>query len=164
MRTLFNFALTIFLLSACYHSTKPANTLPWENFGYMGMANKINNLAGAASINCGIRNYLSKDDPVNTQISPSDSKYCIKNAIETNTPFRYGSIRIPVDSFLFQALVLSSKGEFWLIQYDSMVDGSSSLHDIQRCKSVNIDYAKITYSGNECLVVSEEEWLSDIAK
>lgn len=126
------------------------------------MAGKINRLAGSNSINCGIRNHVEASDPVNTHMTPTDSRACVKAAIQSKTPFRYGSIRIPIDSYLFEAAVLTKSGEYWLINYDSMVDDSGSLHDIARCKSINFDYAAMIYSGINCEPVSAQDWLSDI--
>ena len=163
MRTTINILLTIFLLSACSsQSTKRFHTSAWEDFGYEGMAGKINRLAGTTSANCGIRNHLASNDPVNKQMSVAQSRSCIKTAIKQQTPFRYGSIRIPIDSFLFSALVLSQTGEFWLIDFDSMIDGSGSLHNIKKCSSVQIDYLYITFNGTDCQPVSAQEWLADI--
>lgn len=151
------------MFTACTSQpAKQVDTSPWKTFGYEGMAEKINRLASSNSLNCGIRNHLEASDPVNTQMTPADSRTCVKAAIQSKTPFRYGSIRIPIDSFLFEALVLTNTGEYWLINYDSMVDGSGSLHDIERCEAVNFNYKTMTYSGVNCEPISAQDWLSDI--
>lgn len=155
--------LTVIMSTACTSQpAKQVDTSPWEAFGYEGMAGKINRLASSSSLNCGIRNHLEASDPVNKHMTPADSRTCVKAAMQSKTPFRYGSIRIPIDSFLFEALVLTNTGEYWLINYDSMIDGSGSLHDIKRCESVNFNYKTMTYSGLNCEPVSAQEWLSDI--
>lgn len=165
MRSLPTLLLATTLFIACTSQpVKQVDTSPWEAFGYKGMAEKINRLAGTNSINCGIRNHLEANDPVNTQMTPTDSRACVKAAIQSKTPFRYGSIRIPIDSFLFEALVLTNTGEYWLINYDSMIDGSGSLHDIDRCESMNFDYTTMSYSGLQCKSISAQEWLSDLTE
>lgn len=163
MRSLPILLLTATMFTACTSQPeKEIDTSPWEAFGYKGMAGKINRLAGSNSLNCGIRNHLTANDPVNKQMTPADSRTCVKTAIQSKTPLRYGSIRIPTDSYLFEALVLTDTGEYWLINYDSMVDGSGTLHDIEKCKSIEFNYATMTYNGINCEPVSTQEWLSDI--
>lgn len=154
--------IMLMALTACTNtSVKEADKTAWQAFGYQGMAEKINQLAGPNSFNCGIHNYLEPNDPVNKHMSPDDSRACIKQSIQSKTPLRYGSVRIPIDSFLFDALVLSEEGEFWLIRYDIMVDGTDNRHFIDRCKSVAIDYYHMSYEGVNCQPVSSEKWLAD---
>lgn len=163
MRSAHLLAITALSLTACATSpSKPVNTSNWEDFGYEGMAAKINRLAGTGSINCGIHNHMEPEDPVNKILTPQESKACIKAAMKAGTPFRYGSIRIPTDSFLFDALVRSSTGELWTIKYDYMIDGSSNHHFIKRCKSASVDYSNLTYEGVDCQDVTAGEWLADI--
>ena len=165
MRSLPTLLLATTLFTACTSQpVKQVDTSPWEAFGYKGMAEKINRLAGTNSINCGIRNHLEANDPVNKQMTPIDSRACVEAAIQSKTPFRYGSIRIPIDSFLFEALVLTNTGEYWLINYDSIIDGSGSLHDIDKCESINFDYTTMSYSGLQCKSISAQEWLSDLTE
>ena len=163
MRFVFFMTSAALVMSACASpSIKLPDTSNWEDFGYEGMAAKINRLAGAGSINCGIRNHIEPDDSVNRRLTPNESKACVKAGIKAGTPFRYGSIQIPTDSYLFDALVLSSAGEFWLIKYDYMLDGSGNQHFIQRCKSISVNYATLSYKGIECQDVATAEWLADI--
>lgn len=152
---------TALILIACTSSPKP-NTSPWQDFGYDGMAEKINRIAGTGSINCGIRNHIDPDDPVNSIMTPEQSTACVKKAIESKAPFRYGSIRIPTDSYLFEALVLSDSMEYWTIKYDYMIDGSSHQHIIQRCNSIAVDFKNMSYSGKDCHDVSDNDWFADI--
>ena len=163
MRLFMLFVAAVTLVACATPAMKEADTSVWEAFGYEGMADEINRLAGASSVNCGIRNYLESGDPVNAHMSPVESRACIKQSIHTKTPFRYGSIRIPIDSFLFDALVLSEAGEFWTIRYDVMVDGTHNANFIERCKSVRVDYSRLAYEGIDCKTVTTEEWLADIA-
>ncbi len=155
--------LSLAMLSACaLHATKAPNTTLWDDFGYEGMAEKINRLAGKDSNNCGIRNYLEESDPVNKQITPSESRACIKKSMKAKQPFRYGSIKIPSDSYLFEAVLLSETGEYWIIKYDYMIDGSSNHHFIDRCKTIDVDYQALSFKGEECQEVTASDWLSDI--
>ncbi|MET0355689.1 MAG: hypothetical protein ABW044_02870 [Cellvibrio sp.] len=163
MRFVFFMVSAVLITSACTSApVKPSNTSNWVDFGYEGMAAKINRLAGVGSINCGIRNHIEPDDSVNKLLTPNESKACVKAAMKANTPFRYGSIKIPTDSYLFDALVLSSNGEFWTIKYDYMLDGSGNHHVIQRCKSASVEYAEMIYRGTDCQNVPTAEWLADI--
>lgn len=151
------------VLAACTPQVvKQWDTSPWKAFGYKGMAAKINRLAGIDSLNCGIHNKLESNDPANSHMTQTDSRDCVKQSILTKTPFRYGSIRIPTDSYLFDVLVLSSTGEYWTVRYDAMLDGSGSAHFIERCNSVKINYSDLTYEGVDCQPAAAEEWLSDI--
>lgn len=154
--------IAITLTTVACTTTPVPNTSSWQDFGYEGMAEKINRISGPSAINCGIRNHIDPSDPVNSLATPAQSRACIKSAIESKTPFRYGSIRIPTDSYLFEALVLSETLEYWIIKYDYMIDESGHSHHIQRCKSVTVDYDNLSYTGNECHDVSDTDWFSDI--
>jgi hypothetical protein len=43
-----------------------------------------------------------------------------------------------------------------------MVDQSDSKHFIERCGSIDIDYAKLKYRGVDCQQVTTNDWLADI--
>lgn len=159
MNAIPHIAIFIVLLTACSTTAvKEPETSPWVAFGYRGMAGEVNRLAGKESLNCGIHNHLDVNDPVNSHMTIADSRACIKSAIGTQTPFRYGSVRIPLDSYLFDALVLTASGEYWSIKYDSMLDGSDAQRFIERCDDVKIDYKSLQYEGIGCEIIKEDEW------
>lgn len=159
MRVALSIALLTSLLASCTTpAVKAPDKSPWEAFGYKGMAEEVNLLAGDESLNCGIHNRLNTSDPVNSHMTQADSKQCIKNAISTQTPFRYGSVRIPIDSYLFDALVLSKPGQYWIVKYDAMLDGASAQRFIERCGSIRVNYDTLQYQGISCQKVDEVEW------
>ena len=134
----------------------------WQDFGYEGMAAKINRLAGSGSINCGIRNYLEPKDPVNTILTPRESIACVQAGMDAGTPFRYGTIGRSDDSYVFTAIVRSSVGEMWTIKYDYMIDGSDNHHFIKQCSAARITYPAMAFDGISCTTVTAQQWLQDI--
>lgn len=58
--------------------------------------------------------------------------------------FRYGSVRIPMDSYATEVLVRSADGSLWLLVHDVMIDGEAPQFWVQRCGKLRF---KADYSG-----------------
>ena len=71
---------------------------------------------------------------------------CARDAFATGHAFRYGSVRIPVDSYATEVLVRSKDGALWLLVHDVMIDGEAPQFWVQRCERLRF---KPDHSGFE---------------
>lgn len=153
-------------LSACATTPPPPVTQDrsaWEKFGYDGFGEKIERLAGAEARHCGIVNLIDPNDPINQGVSLESARACVAESVAAGNPFKYATLRIPIDSFLFEAVIQTPEKEFWIVHYDVMVgDPSENLHDVQRCKGLNLRKSKTLYQGVDCYKVPTASWLPDI--
>lgn len=155
--------LLYFLLASCANNQAViSNTEAWESFAYEGFGKKINRLAGADAVNCGVINQISKDDPVNNGNSLKKARACIEKSISQGATFKYATVKIPSDSYLFESLVFTPEKEFWIVHYDYILDGTSNMHVINRCKGLYLKKSDYTFQGIDCIEVPTSEWLSDI--
>ena len=61
---------------------------------------------------------------------------CARQAFGTSAAFRFGSVRIPMDSYATEVLVRRADGSLWLLVHDVMIDGDAPQFWTQRCGHV----------------------------
>ena len=149
-------------LMACAAPQVTQKSEVWSSFGYEGFGAKIERLAGAQAVHCGVVNLVNKKDPSNSGASVKLGRECIKKSIADGKPFKYGTVSIPIDSYLFEALIFTPEREYWIVHYDVMLDGTHNLHVIKRCKGIDLARSVSAFEAVDCKAVSTEEWLADI--
>lgn len=159
MRLLYVLLVTV-LLSGCSVVDIYEQGL-WPQYAYPGFSEKIDRIAGSGAIDCGFYDRVSRDSD-SLKKERSGLSDCVVKSIEKGRTFKFGSVRIPTDSYAYEVLVLSPDNEFWTITFDLMLDGSNAIHWVKRCEWVNVDIKSLSYKGDVCREVSAEEWLSDI--
>lgn len=163
MKTLSVIAVLFCLLScgtAKHHNQD--KSAAWDSFAYEGFGKKISSLASPSAVDCGVINQIDPNDPANQGNSLKKAHKCIRDSSREGQPFKFATVRIPSDSFLFEAIALTPNNDYWIVQYDYMLDGSSSLHDVKRCKGIKLDSDSPTALGIGCVNVSTADWLADI--
>lgn len=155
-------ALLSMTLTGC---ASPVSQSPsaWNDFGYEGFGAKIERLAGPNAKHCGAINLVNKKDPTNRGASVEQGLKCIAESMAAGVPFKYGTVRIPIDSYLFEALVYTSAKEVWIVHYDVMLDGTDNMHDIQLCEGLDLKNSSSTFEGINCNKITTKEWLKDIS-
>ena len=134
----------------------------WEPFGYDTLVAKVEELAGAAAINCGFVDALSGEDAAAKLADRklAQSQICIDHAIRTQRPFKFGLVRIASTSYVWQMAIMTPELEFWSITYDYAIDGTGAHQFTKRCKDLDIDAVRAEFQGNECTDVPLGEWLA----
>lgn len=160
MKALYLLPITI-TLAACATSVTQDRSA-WTSFAYEGFGNKIERLAGAEANHCGVINQVSKSDPINKGASVKQGRACVIKSITEDKPFKFGTVRIPIDSYLFEALVYTPEKEYWIVHYDVMLDGTDNMHIIKRCKGIDLKRSESTFEGIDCVDVPTNQWLADI--
>ncbi len=150
----------VLLLGACA-SIEDYESHLWPQYAYPGFSKKIDRIAGNDAIDCGFYDRMLRDSE-SLKRKRRGLSDCVKNSIKAGRSFKFGSVRIPADSYVYEVLVLSPEKEYWTITFDLMLDGSNAIHWVKRCDSVNVDVKSLSYKGEGCREVSAEEWLSDI--
>tara|TARA_R110002049_G_scaffold308955_1_gene515169 strand:- start:1456 stop:1935 length:480 start_codon:yes stop_codon:yes gene_type:complete len=142
-------AISIIALTVgCVSTPEIDEYLDWQNVGYDGFAKSIDTVAGDGAKNCGFFSVMSRDG---RKASERFGIECAKNAYEQGFAFKFGTVRLPIDSYAHEVLVHSSAGENWLIVYDIIVDGSDPQIWFQKCESVTFPIRGVAYEGHNCV-------------
>lgn len=162
MKVFFIAPFALLLLSCATSQQTTPDGSAWTSFAYEGFGAKVERLAGTDAIDCGVINRVNKNDPVNKGNSVRKARACVEESVANGVPFKYGTVRIPLDSYLFEALVYTPSKEYWIVHYDVMLDGIDNMHVIKRCKQIDLARSDSIFEGVDCVDVSTVEWLSDI--
>ncbi|WMS89018.1 hypothetical protein [Pleionea litopenaei] len=153
-----NITIILFLFgcsSSLLFSEKNNN---WNPMGYDGFSNKLNELSGVDAINCGFFD-LTERNP--SSIAASKLGYrCAREASEKGLPFKFGTKRIPTDSYAYEVLILTPDKHYWLVTLDVMlgrVDATQQWN--KKCKSVMI--SDNDYKGSDCENVDYQDWIKE---
>ncbi len=143
-------------ISACvnYSGYKSSS---WPQYAYVGFSEKIDELAGNDALDCGFFDLKSRSGSALKRERLSFSR-CVKESMKDSRAFKYGSVHIPTDSFLYEVLILTPDNEYWIIKFDLMIDFSNAIFWVKKCKSISL-VNKYGYEGGGCRDVESSEWL-----
>jgi hypothetical protein len=130
--------MLVLTLAAC--ASVPPSPQTWEVCRCDWLEQQARELAGPGMIDCGFVNLIGgrSGDEVRAGMR------CARMAVKTSAAFRYGSVRIPMDSYATEVLVRSADGSLWLLVHDVMIDGEAPQFWAQRCGKLRF---KADYSG-----------------
>jgi hypothetical protein len=142
-------------LAGCAAPPPRVENHPWKPMAYVGFAESIDRLAGPGAVDCGMYNLLGHEVTRKAKRIAFD---CVQAALGSRTPFKYGTLRIPIDSFATEVLVRSAEGTLWLIGHDQMIDddtGETQQQWNQECHSTYVDRHTLIISREDCRLRSE---------
>jgi len=145
----------VILFSGCVTNPESYEFADWGDVGYDGFVNSIDTVAGAGAQNCGFFNLILDEGRAK---AGSEGIKCARQAYNEGTPFKFGTVRIPTDSYAYEVLVRSSAGDNWLIVYDIIVDGTDPQIWFKKCESIKFRSSNLAYEGQNC---AEYDGLND---
>ncbi len=157
------FLVLIILAASGCASVKEYKHSLWPQYAYPGFSEKIDRVSGDTSIDCGFYDLTSRTESIRRQRKEGFFD-CVEKYTQEKAPFKFGSVRIPADSYAYEILIYSQDGEYWTITFDLMLDGSGAIHWVKRCESIKLEHQKLSYDGINCKEDSTEQWLSDIER
>jgi hypothetical protein len=125
-------------LVAC--ASAPPSPQSWEGCGCSWLEQQARELAGPGMIDCGFVNVIAGRSRAELRAGMR----CARRAFGRSAAFRFGSVRIPIDSYATEVLVRRADGSLWLLVHDVMIDGEAPQFWVQRCEKVRF---KADYSG-----------------
>lgn len=128
----------------------------WDDFAFSRLSNKILELTGEDPVDCGYYDLVGSQ-----QLKMMNSGYaenCIKKAIMSNRAFKFGSLDINHDLYLYDAVVFSPNEGFWVIEYGVVVDFSDHHLQVEKCESVNVEFRPLFYERSSCSSVNSDGW------
>jgi hypothetical protein len=128
----------VMTLAAC--ASAPPSPQSWETCRCGWLEQRARELAGPRMIDCGFVNLVG--DRSGEELRKG--MRCARQAFKTSAAFRYGSVRIPMDSYATEVLVRGEDGSLWLLVHDVMIDGEAPQFWVQRCGKLRF---KADYSG-----------------
>ena len=147
--------LLAFILTACATAAvAPVDRQSWDACRCGWLEEETRALAGPDFVDCGFVNLLedSSDERLH------DGMRCARQAFKQSRAFRYGSLRIPMDSYAREILIRSGDGKLWLVTHDMMLDGDAQQLWKQRCSRLRFK------SGNSGYVISGCETDKELAQ
>ncbi len=154
------FWLFLIIITGCStHSSLNTASIEWKPMGYSGFIESINNLLGENSVNCGfydITRNIGEPRSTNRRLADKGLNCAIK-ADRSGKSYKYGTKRLPVDSYAYEILLKTSDSEYWLIVLDVMLgsDDDTQLW-IEKCS--NVIFQEKSYKGIDCEHISVKEW------
>jgi hypothetical protein len=121
--------LAITLATACtaVGSVTPAQT--WSDCQCEWLKLQAQQIASPGMVDCGFVNLLEDSSRRSLRAGMS----CARQAFESNLPFRYGSLRIPHDSYATEILLRTADGTLWLLTTDQMLGEQEYQYWKQKC-------------------------------
>lgn len=135
------------LLSSCAAAPNEFEFPSWGDTGYDGFVESIDIVAGSAAVNCGFFDLVNLEGDASNR---DDGLDCALRSYRSGLPFKYGTVRLPEDSYAWEILVRSPEGENWLIVYDIMIDGTEPQIWFKKCEAVMFRKRLSSYEGKNC--------------
>jgi hypothetical protein len=121
---------------------------PWAPLGYDGFSESIDLLVGSSAVDCGFVNLLETPNAA-TRHRAYD---CVRTALKNGQPFKFGTLRIPIDSYAYEVLARTPTGELWQITYDRMLVAEEGQQQWNRiCKSARVDRRTLVMMAENCV-------------
>ncbi len=138
--------VTLILLAGCSSTPEAFDFPDWGNVGYEGFADSIDVVAGSDAVNCGFFDLLTEEG----RRDRAHGVRCAKHAYADGIPFKFGTVRLPLDSYAYEVLLRSPSGENWRIVYDIMIDSTAPQIWFQKCESVEFERRPHHYRVHDC--------------
>ncbi|HHL31282.1 MAG TPA: hypothetical protein ENJ41_01765 [Oceanospirillales bacterium] len=82
---------------------------------------------------------------------------CAHQAAKKGLPFKFGSLTLPIDSYVYEVLVLGKDKKYWRIINDFMLAETDGQQWINEC--ADIQFRSNSYQLRNCSKVTSEQWL-----
>jgi len=141
-------ALFAVTLAACASAPTSPSSAPesWKDCHCDWLEQETRAIAGPQMKECGFVDLVEDASPRRIRAGMR----CARQAFEGATPFRYGSISIPIDSYAREILIRSGDGTLWLVTHDVMIDGEAPQLWRQRCKELRFKTGDAGYVISGC--------------
>ena len=135
------------LLCACATGAQSAGDA-WASQGYSGFAGSVDSLVGPDAVDCGFFD-LMKDLP--SRKIRRQAEQCVNNAVRDGRNFKFGTLRLPMDSYATEVIARTADGKLWSIVFDVMIDGDAPQQWNRICQEVGIDRATMIITTEGCV-------------
>ena len=136
------------LLCSCVTAGSQPIGKAWTSAGYEGFAESIDALVGPGFVDCGFF-ILVADKPASAV--RRQARACVERAISAGQTFKYGTERLPMDSYATEVIARTADGKLWKIVFDIMIDGEAAQQWNQICQSVAVDSRTMIIDASGCI-------------
>lgn len=126
----------------------------WYPIGYEGFLESINLSSGSNVENCGFHDLMTEEGKKSVEYGYK----CARQNANAGKPFKFGTVRLPIDSFAFEILIGTADSEYWLVVYDVMIDGDAPQQWAKKCNSIKFSRKNQDYEGKRCGEINSEVW------
>lgn len=124
----------------------------WPNAGYPGFDRSIDALVGPTAIDCGF--IALRTDKIDTKARQA-AYACVQQAMRDKVPFKFGTFRVPIDSFTTEVVARGPDGTLWFVVFDVMPGGDAPQQWNMVCKTVKLDPSSLVLDSRDCKPKSE---------
>jgi len=144
--------LSLAWLTGCASTTPPIWPGPgWQMGGNAEFRAAVARLAEGATIDCGMHEMGRPLDPaVRRRVHD-----CVSRALRGNEAFKFGTARMPLDSFVTEVLVRSSDGKLWFLVYDWIPIEEYVTQWNATCSTASVDRKTLYVDAAQCKEHSE---------
>lgn len=150
--------LSVFLLSCCSANEEKPPSMPsgWDDIhGLFGLGERIDAVASSETKDCGFFDLIRSDATDPQLIRKWD---CVSNLSLNTTPFKFGSLRLPIDSYVYEVVVRDNVGQYHMFTLDLSADVTSAQLWVERCSRVEFNDEILGYSRENCVDIESQSW------
>jgi hypothetical protein len=136
------------LMSSCATAGTQSIEQAWASSGYRGFVESIDAFVGPGLVNCGFFNLI-EGKPASA--ARRQAHTCVKRAIAAGQTFKYGTTRLPIDSYATEVIARTADGRLWMIVFDVMIDGEAPQQWNRVCQSVAVDPRTMIIDARNCV-------------
>ena len=136
--------LPIFLIATWASGSEPV-AQGWQCVGNQDLTEAIEALVGPDAVDCGFYQMGRKLDSAVQRRAYE----CVRRAVRARKPFKFGTVRIPVDSAVTEILARSADGKLWFVVYDFMFDEGATQWNAT-CDSAGVDRESLYVDSEHC--------------
>ena len=136
------------LLCSCATAETQTIRLAWPSAGYAGFSESIDALVGPGLVDCGFFNLIAGKPASAVR---RQARACVDGAIAAGQTFKYGTERLPIDSYATEVIARTKDGRLWKIVFDVMIDGEAAQQWNQICQSVAVDPRTLIIDATGCI-------------
>ena len=135
------------LQSACA-STGVQQKADWGSQVDAKLVASIDSLVGPNAVDCGLYNLTGGAPPYRIRLAAHD---CVDSAVRAGQTFKYGTLRIPIDSDATEVIARTADGKLRLIVRDVMIGEGFAQQWNQICQEVGVDPHTMIVEAERCV-------------
>jgi len=144
--------LSLVWFAGCASTAPPVWPGPgWQIGGNAEFREAVQTLAGSEAVDCGLHEMSRPLDPVMQRRAHA----CVSAALRGEGAFKFGTARVPADSFVTEVLVRAGDGKLWFLVYDWIPIENYAAQFNSICSNASVDRKTLYVDAGQCKEYSQ---------
>ena len=141
-------AITLLTCGLAGCAGAPYSKEPWPTI----FAEDLRHIAGESFADCGFHDLLNRKP---SRAERRDVLACLEGARRAGKSSRFGTFRLPIDSYAWEVYLRTTNGDAWMLVVDQMVDEESAQYWVLKCREVEVDRATLVLRREDCVQLAD---------